>query len=306
MRYESLANDYREQIKRSKGLKGQINKLKIQTKNETTQTLVKYKNTASELSHLKSQNASYKKQIAGLNARIKKIEKTQRSNTEKILNQKIYSYLLKGSPKQVAMSLKSDVYLNNGENEKLYQEKLKWLEKLNTIYLALTNSGTKYSGIAIDDENKIVMIEAGEVHYNNSGAIRTTKWTELPLETSLLLAKGSLELEPSKDDSPAAKQKELELDSNLKAYITLLKGNLAMTLKQNPSDKNVLDICNATLEQRLNRIKYMATIDKAKARARLKLILKQLEGTEAGEKTRKDFSDLLIEESNFWNEETGN
>jgi hypothetical protein len=85
----------------------------------------------------------------------------------------------------------------------------------------------------------------------------------------------------------------------------LLKGSLGLAMKQNPTDKNITNLCNAVLEQRLNKIKYMATIDKNKARAKLKLLLKQLDGTDASDKIKKDFKDILIEENDIWYEELG-
>ncbi len=152
-------------------------------------------------------------------------------------------------------------------------------DKIQKIYLALTDSGSKYSGANLEYEGRLLSISGGiyDIQEPATGKIKQKNWSDFTTQQLAQIIK----------DFRGYKENEI------KSSIEILNGTLGDALKYNPEDKDLKDACKEFFEQNFESLKYaMAGGDKKKIDTITQNIVRQLEGS-------PDFDDIKVKIRNL-------
>jgi len=276
----SIRNEKEKSKKEIASLKDELNKSAhpAETKPPPAATPPPVKSSDAELHTFKNENIKLKSSLTSLASENKKIKEDWENNWKNDINTRMYSLIGKNALKETGAVLKMELERKK-EYSKWFEERIALVNKLDALYESMAQSGSKTAGTNIDDFGKVVKIDSGELHYQSqTGKIRITRLLDLPPENLYIIAK---EIQPDANES------------ELKANIGLISGNIGFTLKQTHLNKTVEEICSSVIAQSLESIKFTASVDKKRAAARAKALKKQLEGTAELKKIKGELKNIL-------------
>lgn len=256
----------------------------LQSKNEVKDTAKATAVPDFNTEKLLAENKVLNEKIKALNAAIDKLSLEYEESWKRELNMRIYALINNAFFKESAAFLENESLKRKPVYKKWFSDKIAWLDRMEKIYNLLNFSGSKLSGAVINDDIKIIMIDEGQIHYNDTNSsMKIIPFAEMSVDNLSAIAKRVFDTIP---------------DDELKADIALMKGNLGAALRQSPfKNKNAEELCSAAYAQAQDRIKYFSMTDKKKNAYKLMhSILKNLEGAPNYDKIKTELRRLLPEE----------
>ena len=128
--------------------------------------------------------------------------------------------------------------------------KIAQVERMDRIYQALTNSGTKYSGVQLE-EGRLVKVSNGELDLQDAtGAISVRKWNTLSVNSLYAIARNEFK----------------DVNENIiKTDIAIMVGRPGEAKNFLTNDPEVNLLCIAVYKNALDSIRYLAPGDRKKA-----------------------------------------
>ena len=294
-RLDDMDAESEENLKKIAELKSELDKFTKQKSGEKSEIWKNLSETRTEAEQLHSETQTLKQKISALeNERtsLKKqaadLRKDWEKDWKKNLDLMIYSVIIdKRTPPKLAIpAIGADAFERSEADKKWFDTRIEWVSAANDIFSLMTSSSSKFSGMEIPDEGKIVIIDDGTVHLQTSDGIKEMRWDELSIDSLFFLCRDSIDKKYS--------------DNDLRAIISLLKGNVPKALKFKSDDLVTVGICDSVVEQTINKMKYYGENEKAKSKSRIKAFIRQLEDTKYYDKAKKELKKYVSDDGDSW------
>ncbi|OGV33498.1 MAG: hypothetical protein A2020_10385 [Lentisphaerae bacterium GWF2_45_14] len=297
-RIDDMEAESEENQKKTSELKAELDTFRKQKSGEKTEIWKNLSETRTETEKLHSETETLRNKASALeneNKRLKhqnfKIIAAWDGDWQKNLDLMIYSVVIdKRTPPKLAIpAIRADSFERSEAYKKWFDSRIDWINTTNDIFSLMTSSSSKFSGMEIPEEGKIVIIDNGIVHIQTPDGIKELRWDDLSIESLFYLCRESIDKKYS--------------DNDLKAIIALLKGNIPKSLKFKPEDTVTIGICDSVVGQGINKMKYYGETEKSKARIRIKAFIRQLEDTNYYDRAKKELKKYIIDENDPWSGE---
>lgn len=293
-RLDDMDGESEDSQKKIAELKSELEKFTSQKSGEKTEMWKNLSQTRNEAEKLHSETQSLKQKITLLEnekhsvaKQVDHVKKDWEKDWKRSLDLMIYSVIIdKRTPPKLAIpAIGADSFIRADADKKWFDSRIEWVNTTNDIFSLMTSSSSKFSGLEIPDEGKIVIIDNGTVHLQTSDGIKEMRWDDLAVESLFFLCRDSISKKYS--------------DSDLKAIISLLKGNVAKAIKYKSDDPVTVGICDSVVDQTINKMKYLGENDKVKSRSKIKYFIRQLEDTKYFERAKKELK-KYTDDSDSW------